>query len=100
MRERHRRPSLALVALALIALAAPVRAAPFDMNSRTCQDWLDDDEDEQEQTVAWLRGYLSAKSGTGMFDFAAVRVDVTTLKRYCQRHLDVSVISAAAQLGH
>ncbi len=70
------------------------------MNARTCQDWLDADDDEQEQTIAWLRGYLSGKSGTSLYDFVGARVDATALKRYCQGHLTIGVISAAGQWGH
>jgi hypothetical protein len=66
---------LIFAALALAALAAPARAAPVDMNTWTCQDWLDADEDEQEQAIGWLRGYLSSKSGASLFDFATVRSD-------------------------
>jgi hypothetical protein len=91
--------SLAIAALFLI-LAAPARAASVDMNSRTCQDWLDSDDDEQEQTIAWLRGYLSGKSGASLYDFAGSRTDATALKRYCQNHLTVGVISAASQWKH
>jgi hypothetical protein len=91
--------SLAIVAL-ILALAAPSRAASVDMNERTCQDWLDGDDDEQEQTLAWLRGYLSAKSGSSLYDFAGSRADATALKRYCQNHLTVGVISAAGQWKH
>jgi len=91
--------SLAIAALFLI-LTASARAASVDMNTRTCQDWLDSDEDEQEQTIAWLRGYLSAKSGSSLYDFGGARVDATALKRYCQGHLTIGVISAAGQWGH
>jgi hypothetical protein len=91
--------SLAIAAL-FLALVAPAHSAPVDMNTRTCQDWLDSDEDEQEQTIAWLRGYLSAKSGSSLYDFGGSRVDTTALKRFCQGHLSVGVISAAAQWGH
>jgi hypothetical protein len=90
---------LAIAALFLI-LAAPTRAASVDMNSRTCQDWLDADDDEQEQTIAWLRGYFSGKSGSSLYDFGGVRGDATALKRYCQNHLTVGVISAASQWKH
>jgi HdeA/HdeB family len=93
------RSSLAIAALFLV-VAAPARAASVDMNARTCQDWLDSDDDEQEQTIAWLRGYLSAKSGSSLYDFRGARVDASALKRYCQGHLTVGVISAAAQWPH
>ena len=89
-----------LMLLALLLFAAPVSAAPFDMSTRTCQEWIDSDEEEQEQTVAWLRGYLSAKSGANLYDFAAVRGDAAALKHYCQNHLDVGVIAAAGQWKH
>jgi opacity protein-like surface antigen len=88
------------MAAVFLALAGPAHAASVDMNTRTCQDWLDSDEDEQEQTIAWLRGYLSAKSGSSLYDFGGSRVDTTALKRYCQTHLTVGVISAAGQWGH
>jgi len=88
-----------LVGLALIAFAAPARAAPFDMSIRTCQDWLDTDDDEQDQTIAWLRGYLSAKSGSTLYDVAATRIDGAALKRFCQGHPTVGIISAASQWG-
>ena len=56
-------------------LCAAGRAAPLDMNTQTCQDWLDAGEDEQEQMAAWLRGYLAGHSTGAMFDLSRVRAD-------------------------
>ena len=85
--------------LALLALAAPARAAPQDMNTQTCQDWLDAGEDEQEQMVAWLRGYTAGRSTGALFDVTRIRADATALKRFCQSHTAVGLVSAAAQWG-
>lgn len=89
-----------VAACSLFVLSAPARAAPVDMSTQTCQDWLNSDDDEQEQAVAWLRGYLSSKSGSNLYDFAAPLTDGTTLKRYCQNHLTDGVISAAGKWRH
>ena len=35
-------------AVGLCVLSSPARAAPVDMNTQTCQDWLDSDDDEQQ----------------------------------------------------
>ncbi|MDE3177356.1 MAG: hypothetical protein KGM15_14735, partial [Pseudomonadota bacterium] len=46
-----------LLAFALFAaLGSRAVAAPVDMSTLACQDWLDASEDEQDQMVAWLRG--------------------------------------------
>ena len=87
-----------LLTLALFAaLGSPARAAPQDMSTLICQDWLDAGEEEQDQMIAWLRGYQSGRSTSTLYDSARARADATTLKRYCQSHLTVGVISAAGQ---
>jgi hypothetical protein len=86
--------------LAALAFAAPARAATFDMGSQTCQDWLDAGEDEQDQMVAWLRGFLAGRSSITLLDLSALRGDGAALKRYCQTHLTVGLISAAGQWRH
>jgi hypothetical protein len=89
----------ALFLLMSAALAPHAAAAPLDMNTQTCQDWLDSGEDEQEQMVAWLRGYVAGRSTGAMFDSSRVRADALILKRFCQGHLTVGLVSAAAAWG-
>ena len=87
-----------LLAVCLFAaLGFRACAAPVDMNTLACQDWLDAGEEEQDQMVAWLRGYQSGRSTSALYDSATARADATALKRYCQSHLTVGVISAAGQ---
>jgi hypothetical protein len=88
-------------ALILIALmgAVSARAAALDMSTQTCQDWLDADDDAQDRMVAWLRGYLSGRSGVTLYNEDG-RGDAATLKVYCQRHPTIGVVSAAAQWKH
>ena len=85
--------------LALGLAASPLHAAPADMNTTTCQDWLDAGEDEQEQMAAWLRGYVAARGTGALFDVARVRADALVLKRFCQSHVTAGLISAAGQWG-
>jgi hypothetical protein len=85
--------------LLLLAVAPPAAAAPLDMNTQTCQDWLDADSDVQELMIGWLRGYASGRSTGALFDVARVRADALALKRYCQGHLTVGLVSAAGQWG-
>ena len=86
--------------IALVLIAAPARAAPVDMSTLTCQDWLDADEDEQDQMVAWLHGYLAAKSSATLYDAAGARVDATALRGLCQGHADMGLITAAGRWKH
>jgi uncharacterized protein YdaL len=87
---------IALIFLLSAAVATSARAAPQDMNTQTCQDWLDAGEDEQEQMVTWLRGYVAGRSTGAMFDLSRVRADATSLKRFCQSHTTAGLVSAAA----
>ena len=89
---------LMLIALCLVAL--PARAAPLDMNTQTCQDWLDAGEDEQEQMVAWLRGFVAARGAGALFDVSRVRGDAALLKHYCQGHTGIGLVRAAGQFPH
>ena len=89
----------AFLCLSVLAFSAPSRAAPVDMNTQTCQDWLDAGEDEQERMVSWLRGYVAGRATGALFDVLRVRADAMTLKRYCQSHLTVGLVSAATQWG-
>ncbi len=92
---------LAVAALAVAALA-PVhaRAASVDMATLACQDWIDDTEDEQDQMLAWLRGYLAGRATSSLYNPDSARFDRTALKIYCQKHLTTGVISAASQSLH
>jgi uncharacterized protein YdaL len=90
---------IGLILLLSVASAPLARAAPADMNTLTCQDWLDAGEDEQEQMAAWLRGYLSGRGAGALFDLARVRADAAMLKRFCQGHLAAGLVSAAAAWG-
>jgi uncharacterized protein YdaL len=89
---------LSLILLALLAASA-ARAAPLDMGTLTCQDWLDADDDQQDQMVAWLHGYVSGHSGVTIYDLDG-RADEAKLKAYCQGHPKFGVVSAAAQWKH
>lgn len=89
---------LSLIFFALLTASA-ARAAPLDMSTQTCQDWLDADDDQQDQMVAWLHGYVSGHSGSTLYDLDG-RADEAKLKGYCQGHPTIGVISAAAQWKH
>ena len=84
--------------LVLLALGLPAKAAEMDMNTQTCQEWLDAGEDEQELMTAWLRGYVAGRSSSGLFDLSAVRADTSRLKGYCQQHLTNGLLSAVGQV--
>jgi uncharacterized protein YdaL len=84
--------------LVLLALSASARAAQVDMNTQTCQDWIDAGEDEQDLMVAWLRGNIAGHASTGLYDMTASRADAAQLKTYCQQHLATGLLSAAGQL--
>lgn len=87
---------IALICGLLVAFASLGKAVPIDMNTQTCQDWLDAGEDEQEQMAAWLRGYNAGRSTGAVFDVARIRADTGALKRYCQNHLTTGLVSAAS----
>ena len=88
---------IGLLLLLLVAFASPRGGLP-DMNTATCQDWLDAGEDEQEQMVAWLRGFVAGRSTGAIFDLSRVRADAVGLKRFCQSHM-ASALSAPRGLG-
>jgi hypothetical protein len=88
------------IALVCLTLAAPARAAPVDMSTQTCEDWLDATEEEQDQMVAWLHGFIAGRSTSTMYNLASGRADATSLKLYCQGHKTVGLTSAASQWKH
>jgi uncharacterized protein YdaL len=90
---------LALLLMTMTGFATSGHAAPLDMNTQTCQDWLDAGEDEQDEMVAWLRGYVAGHAAGALFDDSRVRADALTLKRFCQGHLNVGLVSAASAWG-
>jgi acid stress chaperone HdeB len=80
---------------ALLSLAAlPARAGPVDMATLTCQDWIDSSDDEQDQMIAWLRGYLAGRSSATLYDTGASRLDHDRLMVACRRNPSIGVISA------
>jgi hypothetical protein len=89
---------LVLLALTLSTLAVSARAAEIDMNTQTCQDWIDAGEDEQDLMTAWLRGYVAGRASSGLYDLSATRADSARLKAYCQRRLTTGLLSAAGEL--
>ena len=86
-----------VILLALLALAAPARAGEVDMNTQTCQDWLDATEDEQDLMTAWLRGYLAGRASSGLYNVEGSRADSARLKTYCQKHPGNGLLTAAGQ---
>jgi hypothetical protein len=86
-----------LALFALLALAAPAHAAEIDMNTQTCQDWLDASEDEQDLMSAWLRGYASGRTSSGLYDVSGSRADSARLKSYCQKHPGNGLLTASGQ---
>jgi hypothetical protein len=89
----------ALFALPLTFGAA--RAAPgVDMATLSCQDWIDASDDEQDQMIAWLRGYLAGRSSVTIYDANDARRDHDTLMVACRRNPTFGVISAMSQAVH
>lgn len=86
-----------LCLLALLALAAPAHAGEVDMNTQTCQDWLDAGEDEQDMMAAWLHGYAAGRTSSGLYNVNGARADSARLKAYCQKHLDNGLLTASGQ---
>ena len=84
--------------LLLLALCLPAQAAEMDMNTQTCQDWIDAGEDEQDLMSAWLKGYQAGRASSGLYDLGAVRSDVARLKAYCQQHLATGLLSASGSM--
>jgi len=84
--------------LILLALTIPARAAEIDMNTQTCQDWIDAGEDEQDLMSAWLRGYSAGHASSGLYDPGATRADSARLMAYCRLHLNTGLLSAEGQL--
>jgi hypothetical protein len=82
---------------ALLVLAAPAQAAEVDMNTQTCQDWLDATEDEQDLMSAWLRGYGAGRTSNGLYDVNGSRADSSRLKSYCQKHPSNGLLTASGQ---
>jgi hypothetical protein len=84
--------------VALLSLGVlPARAAPVDMATLTCQDWIDASDDEQDQMIAWLRGYLAGRSSVTLYDAGAARGDRDALMVACRRTPSIGVISAMSQ---
>ena len=86
-----------LTLFALLALAPCAQAAELDMNTQTCQDWLDATEDEQDLMSAWLRGYTSGRTSSGLYDVNGSRNDSTRLRSYCQKHPGNGLLTASGQ---
>ena len=85
---------------ALLTLAFPAHAGEVDMNTQTCQDWLDATEDEQDLMSAWLRGYASGRTSSGLYDVNGSRADTTRLRSYCQHHPSTGLLTASGQGKH
>jgi acid stress chaperone HdeB len=86
----------ALLSLTLV----PARAAPVDMATLTCEDWIDASDDEQDQMIAWLRGYLAGRSSVTLYDARSARGDRDALMVACRRNPTIGVISAMSQSLH
>jgi hypothetical protein len=73
--------------------------ATADMATMSCQDWMDASDDEQDQMVAWLRGYLASRSSATVFDYSdtAARVARGALMVACRRDPTIGVISAGSK---
>jgi hypothetical protein len=48
--------------------------------------------------VAFLHGVVAGRAAGAMFDLGRVRADAAVLKRYCQSHQTIGLVSAAGQM--
>ncbi|MGP8233047.1 MAG: HdeA/HdeB family chaperone [Methylovirgula sp.] len=100
----RRQASLWSVLLAVIWLGAGLsgaRASTIDLNTESCQDFLNADQAEVATTLAWLDGYYQDTDAPPVIDFDALKTNAAKLKAFCAAYPERTVGAAAESLfGH
>jgi acid stress chaperone HdeB len=93
--------SVLLAAIWLGAGLSSAGAAAIDLNTESCQDFLNANGAEVETTLAWLDGYYQDTDAPPVIDFDALKTNAAKLKAFCAAHPETTVGAAAESLfGH
>ena len=82
------------IALALSA-AAPARAAPLDLATMRCKEFLDGSKESTGLILMWLQGYYSEADAPPVVDVDKMKADGGKISEYCRKYAGHSVITAA-----
>ncbi len=81
-------------ALAAAAATPAFAADKIDMGATTCKDYTSASAEDIGAYLMWLDGYMSAKTGDTVIDFAAMQGLGTKLMEACQANPDEKILPA------
>jgi len=85
----------------LFCLASASGAAAqikIDVSRITCQQFLHDTITVPDSIAYWLAGYYDAQLGNTEFDINVLKHNVSKLQDYCEKHQDVTIMTAVETL--
>jgi hypothetical protein len=93
--------SALLAAIWLGAGLSSARAGAIDLDTESCQDFLNANGAEVDATLAWLDGYYQDTDAPAVIDLDALKANAAKLKAFCAAHPERTVGAAAENLfGH
>ena len=94
-----KRLSLRLIAAAISATTAfSAQAAPIDLSTWTCKQFLATDGDEMKLTLAWLDAYYLSESAPPVIDTDKFVANARKLGAYCGQNPTIGLITATDKL--
>lgn len=91
-------PRAAFAAGCLLAGCAAALAAPVNLNSQSCREFVSADPADAQTTMAWLDGYYHDEDAPPVIDPDALKANAGKLKAFCVAHPDETVGAAAESL--
>jgi acid stress chaperone HdeB len=94
-----KRLSLCLIAAITSATATfSARAAPIDLSTWTCKQFLATDGDEMKLTLAWLDAYYKGENDPPVIDTDKFVANAQKLGAYCGKNPSIGLITATDKL--
>lgn len=87
-----------IAAIASLAAASSPEAAPIDLSTWTCKQFLASDGDEMKLTLAWLDAYYKEENDPPVIDTEKFVTNAKKLGQYCGKNPSIGLITATDKL--
>jgi acid stress chaperone HdeB len=92
------KPIACAVLFSLVSASGAAAQIMIDVSRITCQQFLHDTITVPDNIGYWLAGYYDAQLGNTEFDINVLKHNVSKLEDYCEKHQDVTLMTAVETL--
>ena len=87
-----------MAAVASLSATSSSEAAPIDLSTWTCKQFLGSDGDEMKLTLAWLDAYYKEENDPPVIDTEKFVANAKKLGEYCGKNPSIGLITATDKL--